>query len=868
MKWFDAARLSVVTLCFGTLLAQGDLAGRSPAMATVLAGRPDHGLPGAVAGTERWIVHFQKRGFDLSGFKNAVDARRPAAEVAAIVAGLELLVQADQAQFVKAVQGLGGRVTRQWWLVNAAAIEIAPAQLDALRRLPNVRFVQPDEACEAVIQTATNPTNHNADDLQALGHVGLGVAVGVVDTGQDESMNAGPRPHRTYFPGGNPSNTTGGGIGGSRLLVNRQIGLLGADDPHGHGTGVASICAGANWGIAIADDGHAPMAGICGYSLSNSSGGNSDLQTIATAWQTLATDRVAYNIVSANMSYTASPDPLDVSQQAIDAAALNADVVCCVAAANSGQSTAVSCGAANAIAVGAVDPNSHTVAGFSSRGPLQGDPGRFYPDIAACGVGTVMAGMDNEAGNYTASGTSMASPQVAGASAQLRARFPFLTAVETKAVLLASCLDLATQNPGLTRNDYGMGLLRNDRAHQLVAAGSVGSGTVAAGTPVQFASFPVVLGRSYQASIAWHRLDTTSTAWSDLNLEVLTPGGAVIGSSTTPRNLYEVVRFNANFTGTVTLRVTATSVGGGPVQPFAWAGIEAPPVPVVGTAAAFGAGCSPICSTLNDAGGTLAPLTQASEVAYDMVAASAQRIVAIDIFSSSNLSGASSAVVTIYGNTGGVINTTRTGITSVSLGTAPGFYRATFANPPTVPAGPFWIGIDHRNLATNLSNLTTGTAVGSYQRPTLMLGAWTRSPFTVRPGFRVYCQNPIGVGAPRLTVVGTPRIGATVQLNLSAALPNSAAFLAMGLSDTTSSSGPLPFSLAPLGAPGCFVLTSSESLQLRVVDGLGATSGGLTVPNDPSFVSMRLYAQYLVVHPTANSLGMLTSAGSNLFLGN
>ena len=66
MKWFDAARLSVVTLCFGTLLAQGDLAGPSPALAPVLAGRPDHGLPGAVAGTERWIVHFQKRGFDLS----------------------------------------------------------------------------------------------------------------------------------------------------------------------------------------------------------------------------------------------------------------------------------------------------------------------------------------------------------------------------------------------------------------------------------------------------------------------------------------------------------------------------------------------------------------------------------------------------------------------------------------------------------------------------------------------------------------------------------------------------------------------------------------------------------------------------------
>lgn len=246
-------------------------------------------------------------------------------------------------------------------------------------------------------------------------------------------MNGTTRPHRVYFPNGNPALTTGGGIGGSRLLVNRQIGAQSADDTNGHGTGVASISAGANWGTSGADDGHAPMAGICGYAIAELPNGSSYTTTQASGWQQLAADRATYNIVSANMSYSGSPNPLDLAQQAIDSAALNADVLCCVAAGNSGASTTNSCGAANAIAVGALNATTHTVATFSSRGFLSGDSGRFYPDISACGVNTAMALLDNEGGNFVGSGTSMASPQVTGAAAQLRARFPFLTAVQTKA---------------------------------------------------------------------------------------------------------------------------------------------------------------------------------------------------------------------------------------------------------------------------------------------------------------------------------------------------------------------------------------------------------------------------------------------------
>lgn len=836
-----------------------------PALAPLLPGRPDHGLPGAQPGTERWIVQFATRSFDLDGFRAAVLGKQPAAVVAALVADLERRMQQDQAAFVRQVQGLGGSVVRQYWLVNAAAVEIPVARLAELRALPNLLRVQPDEPCAPVIATATNMNNHRADALQAAGHVGAGVTVAVIDTGQDENLSGGGRPHRTYYPGGNPANNTGGGIGGSRLLVNRQVGLMPPDDVHGHGTGVASICAGAGWATAAADWGHAPAAGITGYSLSDSASGGSSLATEAAAWQAMAADRAAYGIVAANMSYTSSPDPLDVSQQAIDSAALNADVVCCVAAANTGNSTVVSCGATNALAVGAVTANTFAVAGFSSRGPLQGDPQRFYPDIAACGVSTVMALRDNEGGDYTDSGTSMASPQVAGAATQLRARFPQLTALQTRAVLLASTLDIAAQNPGLSRNDYGVGFLRNDRAHELVQNGLFGTRTVSMAAPTQTVTVPVLAGRRYQVAIAWNRLDLTSTAWSNVDLAVLDANQNVVAQANTPRNTYEMLRFQAPASGNLTLQITAISVGGGPSQDVAFAFGEGPPALVAGSIASFGAGCAPNLLGFNAAGGTLQPLQRAMEVAYQFQAPAPLQIQSLEVFLQGNLS--TNVVVALYLPVAGGLPLTQTAVTAMAVGTAPGFYRATFTSPPNVQPGPFWVSIDHRQLTTQLSNLAAGASTLAFERPLLFSGAWAAYAPGLRPAFRFY-GSASGIGRPSLTTTGSPLLGQSVQHNLSGAPAGAAVFLSLGLSNTTAPFGALPYALATLGAPSCSLLTSGESNSLWFANGAGSYSQPMAIPNDPYLAGTSVHAQYAVLHAPANALGVLTSAGTTTRIGN
>ena len=563
-----------VSLLSGALVVASALGAQSLDPITTT---PEDGgiVQGVLPGTQSWVAHFGTRSFDLERFRDAIYTGQPAAAVDTIVADMERQVQLDQAAFVAAIQRLGGRVVRQYWIVNAANFEIDPAQLPAVAALDNVVRLEADRWTSPVIKVATNASNHNSDGVNAGGNEGLNVATAIMDTGQDSNMGGIGRPHRLYYINGDPTNTGGGGLNGSRLVVNRQIGTVGADDVHGHGTGVASIVASGGWLNAGADKGHAPRAKIAGYAISNNSGGGSTTAVMAAAWQSIAADKATFNTVSANNSYSGSPNPLDVGQQALDACALNADVLICCAAANSGSSTSVSQSTANGLAVAAVNANSHTVASFSSRGPLSGDTARFYPDISACGVSTVMGLRDNEAGNYTGSGTSMASPQVCGGATLVRNANGALRADETKAILLASARDISAQNPTApynSRNAYGMGLLRDDDAVVLaVDPQRHGRFCLDTGYTVYRRNMAVANGQLYQVAITWMRTVMTNTAWSNLNLEIYN-GTTLVASSMTTRNLYEMCRWTSAFTGTVEIRVTAAAFGAGlSSQWFAWA---------------------------------------------------------------------------------------------------------------------------------------------------------------------------------------------------------------------------------------------------------------------------------------------------------
>ena len=526
-------------------------------------------VAGKKAGTSRYNVTFATRSFTLDRFREAVHSGSTHQQVEEIVTELQARARADYAAFRTEVEALGGSVVIEFWLINAVTVEVAPDKVATLERLPNVLHVRPDLPTYPTgfvpIKTATNSSNHNADAVQAMGYKGTGFTMAIIDTGQDSNMAGLGRPHMQYYRGASTTNTTGGGLNGSLLLANVTLpGTIGADDTHGHGTGVASITGAAGWNNAGADRGHAYDAGKVGYSICVSAGScSSSLAVEALGWQQAAADKVKYNIVSGNMSYGSSPLPTDVSQQAIDACALNADILPVVSAGNSSSSTSGSASVANGLAVAAITPTTKTVASFSSRGPLSGDAARFYPDIAACGVSTVMAARDNEAGTYVASGTSMASPQVCGAAALIKSVRPATSARELKAMLLANTEDISAQNPTApynSRNAYGMGFLRDDlTASAGLLPGTVLTRSIASTTSPNVHSLIVSSGQKVSLALTWYRTNLGVATWSDLNLEVYN-GATLIASSATTRNLYEKVTFVAPLSGTMTVKVSAVSL--------------------------------------------------------------------------------------------------------------------------------------------------------------------------------------------------------------------------------------------------------------------------------------------------------------------
>jgi hypothetical protein len=182
-----------------------------------------------------------------------------------------------------------------------------------------------------------------------------------------------------------------------------------------------------------------------------------------------------------NMSLGGGDTPeVDPLEEAVNTLSAQYGTLFVIAAGNSySPETIGSPGSADAaLTVGAVDRNEQ-IAPFSSRGPRIGD-GAVKPDVTAPGVDIVAARSSTGSigtpvgDNHVAlSGTSMATPHVAGAAALLKQQHPGWTGAQIKAALVAS----AKPNPALTAYDQGAGRVDVARAiAQTVTADPVSVG--------------------------------------------------------------------------------------------------------------------------------------------------------------------------------------------------------------------------------------------------------------------------------------------------------------------------------------------------------------------------------------------------------
>jgi subtilisin family serine protease len=276
------------------------------------------------------------------------------------------------------------------------------------------------------------------------GLTGEGVTVAVLDTGVD---------------------ITHPDLAGKVAVTKNFSDSQDTDDRDGHGTHVAST-------IASGDStyrGVAPGAKLAiGKVLGDDGGGQLDDIIAGMRWA--AADQHA-RIVNMSLGGYVESDGTDPVSQAANELSATYGTLFVVAAGNSGTATKMSGpAAADAALTVASMTKAGAVSDFSTRGPRTVDAA-MKPEIAAPGSDIVAAQAHGT--HVSMSGTSMASPHIAGAAAILAGQHPDWTGAQLKSALVS------TSSP-VNASVYEVGSGRADIAHAISSTVQVSPAAVSA----------------------------------------------------------------------------------------------------------------------------------------------------------------------------------------------------------------------------------------------------------------------------------------------------------------------------------------------------------------------------------------------------
>ncbi len=492
--------LAAMALLVAAMLPVG-AAASSPTHPSPASGRPtvrrltppagatiDHALLASLRSTDRPVmVILQLGGAPVATLRTTADRRLSGADATTARKPLA----AAQAAILPRITAMGGRVIGTMVDAYDGIQVLAPSKaVTRLAALPGVIAVHP-------VTTFARENVHAVPYVRgpgawAAGETGSGETIGIIDTGIDfyhadfggtgsvadftygqahdttvpahdhdgitvafpnakviggtdfagDAYDADNPVHATPVPDGNPLDcgTASGGDGHGT----HTAGTAAGDGVLSNGTTFSGPYDASTFTshTFLVGPGVAPQATIREYRVFGCSG-SSALVTLAVN-QAVA-DGVDVISLSLGSAYgTASTD--DPTVAAIDTAAADGIVVV-AASGNDGQKaylTSTPASAAGAISVAAMDasgPGStfQEPAVFSSVGPRIGDSG-LKPDIMAPGVNLVSAGVGTGTGGADFSGTSMATPVVAGAAALALEGHPGWTNPSTRAGLARAAL--------------------------------------------------------------------------------------------------------------------------------------------------------------------------------------------------------------------------------------------------------------------------------------------------------------------------------------------------------------------------------------------------------------------------------------------
>ncbi len=294
-----------------------------------------------------------------------------------------------------AVERAGGKVVYSYRIVPAVAATGPAEVVSALADHPGVVRIEPDGRVQAIDDELDNTwgvKRIGAGIVHSDGNKGAGIEVGILDSGIDYTH---PDLDENYK--------------GGYDFVNDDDNPM---DDNGHGTHVSGTVAAEDNDEGVV--GVAPEADLYGLKVLDSGGGGSWSDVVAALDWASDPDgdgETTDHLQITNNSYGAGSDPGSTVKSAFDNSA-EIGILHVAAAGNSGNPPGMGDNVGyparyeSVIAVAATDQNDER-AGFSSTGP----------DVELAAPGVDINSTKLEGGYVEYSGTSMASPHVAGTAA-------------------------------------------------------------------------------------------------------------------------------------------------------------------------------------------------------------------------------------------------------------------------------------------------------------------------------------------------------------------------------------------------------------------------------------------------------------------
>ncbi|OLF12869.1 hypothetical protein BLA60_06285 [Actinophytocola xinjiangensis] len=506
-----------VTLITGDVVTYTERAGAEPEITIRAASRPNTMAISFV--TERVGKAHYVIPSDVRSYLDAGTVDRELFNVSGLIEqgltnsgtdALPLIVSYGKGARTAAALPAAGR-SRPLTAINGAALEVdhdkaeefwrgidAPAGAPTTRLDRGVASIHLDRVVK--LNLAESVPQIGAPEAWSNGFDGTGVTVGVVDSGVDAA---------------NPD--LAGQVVESKSFVPDE---LDGNDLAGHGTHVASTIAGSGAASDGKYKGVAPGADIVNAKVCNQYG------ACVTSWILEGMAWAARNgatIINMSLGSDAPSDGSDIMSTTLDSLTEETGALFVVAAGNAGGDVTIGSPAAarSALTVGAVD-KSDAQAPFSSRGPRLGDGG-VKPEITAPGVSIFAARAKDgfpqvppEAKYVGLSGTSMATPHVAGAAAILSQVKPGSSATELKNALTSSAVDVGgswfEQGAGRVAVPAALAALSGVSGPSAVSVGRVERDAGTTSTPITYTNATdtdVTLALSYSAN-GWDGRDGTA----------------------------------------------------------------------------------------------------------------------------------------------------------------------------------------------------------------------------------------------------------------------------------------------------------------------------------------------------------------------